>query len=415
MTRLEMPAPLNILTFSTLYPSSAMPGNGVFVETRLRHLLARAPQVRAQVVAPVPWFPFAAKRFGRYGRFAAVSRREAWHGIPVEHPRYVVVPKTTWRMTPFTLAAQSYPTIRRILKTGNGFDLIDAHYLFPDGVAAAMLAKATGKPFVMTARGSDVRELANYRLPRALILWAASRAFKVITVSAALARDLEAIGVPPERLVVLRNGVDLSLFSPGDRAVLRERLRLSSGPLLASVGRLVEMKGHDLSIRALKLLPDATLVIAGEGPERRRLETLSRSLGVEARVRFLGELSQQELVGVYGGADALVLASRHEGWPNVLLEAMACGCPVVATEMDGIREIVRTDDAGVVMEERSPEGIVGGVRRLLARYPGVEATRRYAEDFGWDATSDGQVELFSAAVAYTSPNSPRSAHLRRAA
>jgi glycosyltransferase involved in cell wall biosynthesis len=285
-----------------------------------------------------------------------------------------------------------------LLDAHGGFDVIDAHYLFPDGVAAAMLAKATRKPFVMTARGSDVRELANYRLPRALIRWAASRAFKVITVSAALARDLEAIGVSPERLVVLRNGVDLSLFSPGDRARLRERLRLSSGPVLTSVGRLVELKGHDLVIRALTLVPHATLVIAGDGPERKRLEALARSLGVDARVRFLGELPQPDLVGVYGGADALVLASRHEGWPNVLLEAMACGCPVVATNLNGIREIVRDPDAGVVIEERSPEGIAGGVRRLLARYPGAEATRRYAEDFGWDATSDGQLELFAAAV-----------------
>jgi glycosyltransferase involved in cell wall biosynthesis len=409
-----MPAPLRVLTFSTLYPNSVMPGNGIFVETRLRHVLERAPHVRAHVVAPVPWFPFAGKRFGRYGRFAAVPRRETWHGITVEHPRHVVVPKATWRTTPFTLAAQSYPTIRRLLIAENGFDVIDAHYLFPDGVAAALLSKAARKPFVMTARGSDVRELAKYRLPRALIRWAASQAFKVITVSAALARDLEAIGVPPERLVVLRNGVDLSLFSPGNRAVLRDGLRLSSGPVLASVGRLVELKGHDLVIRALTLLPDATLVVAGEGPERKRLEGLSRSIGVDARVRFLGELSQQELVAVYGGADALVLASRHEGWPNVLLEAMACGCPVIAAELAGIREIVRSDDAGVIMQERSPEGIAQAARRLLARHPGAETTRRYAEDFGWDATSDGQVELFTAA-AYAGRMSTRAARMRPAA
>lgn len=409
-----MPAPIRILTFSTLYPSSVMPGNGIFVETRLRQLLARAPQLRAHVVAPVPWFPIAAERFGRYGRFAAVPRHEVWHNIPVEHPRYLVVPKASWRVTPLTLAAQSYPTMRKLLTVGSGFDVIDAHYLFPDGVAAAMLAKATGKPFLVTARGSDVRELANYRLPRALIRWAASRAFKVITVSAALAHDLEAIGVPPERLVVLRNGVDLSLFSPGDRTKLRERLRLSDGPVLASVGRLVELKGHDVMIRAMGLMRDTTLVIVGEGPERRRLETLARTVGVADRVRFLGQVSQQQLVGVYRGADALVLASRHEGWPNVLLEAMACGCPVVATEVDGIREIVQHEDAGIVAQARSPEGIADALRRLMARYPGSEATRRYAEKFGWDATSDGQVEMFSAAISEDRMN-PHAPSVRHAA
>lgn len=409
-----MSAPLSILTFSTLYPNSVMPGNGIFVETRLRQLLARAPHCEARVVAPVPWFPISGEIFGRYGDFAAVPRGEVLHGIPVEHPRYVVVPKISWRATPFTLATQSYPTLRRMIAGGRPFDVIDAHYLFPDGVAAALLARATGRPFLMTARGSDVRELAKFRVPRALILWAARRAFKVITVSAALASDLEAIGVPPERLAVLRNGVDLASFEPGDRAQAHRRLRSTSGLVLASVGRLVELKGHDLVIRSMSLMPDAILAIAGEGPERKRLETLARAIGVADRVRFVGQLSQRELVAVYRGADALVLASRHEGWPNVLLEAMSCGCPVVAANLDGILEIVRSENAGVIIGERSPEGIAAAVGRLLAQYPGAEATRRYAEDFRWDATSDGQIELFAAA-ARMDASAARSATMRHAA
>jgi len=382
---------IETVTFTTLYPNVIQPSHGVFVENRLRHLLATG-RVASRVVAPVPWFPFSSAIFGRYARYAAVPAEELRARIHVDHPRYAVVPKLAMSLTPRSLFLAALPVLER-LRRMRDFDLIDAHYLYPDGVAAVWLGRALGKPVVMTARGSDVNLIPRFSRPRRMIQSAAGHAAAIIAVSNALKEGLVALGVPKERITVLRNGVDLSLFHPGGRTASAPA-RSSSAPILLSVGQLIERKGHDIIIGALPLLPHCSLQIAGEGPERKRLECLAAHLNVSDRVRFLGNVPHQELPKVYAGADALVLASSREGWPNVLLEAMACGTPVVASNVWGNPEVVTRPEAGVLIKERTPEGVAAAVNRLFLEPPDRAATRRYAERFSWDATSDGQLHLF---------------------
>jgi glycosyltransferase involved in cell wall biosynthesis len=277
------------------------------------------------------------------------------------------------------------------------FDLIDAHYFYPDGVAAAMLGKRLGKPVVITARGTDVNLIPRHRLPRAMIRWAARQAAGMITVARALKDDLVRIGVPGERIEVLRNGVDLKLFRPVEREAARARLGFSRTTLL-SVGLLIPRKGHDLVIRALRSLSEIDLVIVGDGPERDALQALARESGVGDHVRFVGALPQDELRDYYGAADALVLASSREGWANVLLESMACGTPVVASAAGGSPEVVAASEAGVVMAERTPEAVAASVKQLFARRPDRADTRRYAEKFSWEETTRGQLQLFERVI-----------------
>ena len=205
------------------------------------------------------------------------------------------------------------------------------------------------------------------------------------------------IGVAPEKIEVLRNGVDLRLFYPIERSAVRSSMGLN-GPTLLSVGHLIERKGHDLAILALTRLPEFQLLIAGDGPEEQHLKALAIESGVGKRVRFLGSLTQPQLRDCYGAADALVLASSREGWANVLLEAMACGTPVVATAVDGTPEVVARPEAGVLVPERTPDALAAAVRHLFARYPDHGATRRYAEQFSWDETTKGQLDLFERVV-----------------
>jgi glycosyltransferase involved in cell wall biosynthesis len=141
------------------------------------------------------------------------------------------------------------------------------------------------------------------------------------------------------------------------------------------------------------------LLIAGQGEERANLEALIARLGVGDRVRLIGARPHEELPELYGAADALVLASSREGWANVLLEAMACGTPVVATPIWGNPEVVSKPEGGVLMKERSAAGIVEGVQRLFADPPTREATRAYAEPFSWEATTEGQLALFRGIMA----------------
>jgi glycosyltransferase involved in cell wall biosynthesis len=383
---------MKLLTFSTLFPNKQQPSHGIFVETRLRYLLA-SKQLESRVVAPVPWFPFKHARFGLYASHAKVPASEIRHGIEVLHPRYPVIPKVGMTAAPILLANALRSTVARTIDEGYDFDVIDAHYFYPDGVAAVMLGRYFNKPVVITARGTDINLVPKYRLPRRMIRWAASQAAGMITVCNALKDEMVALGIDGARITPLRNGVDLDLFQPGDRAALRAELGMHDFTLM-SVGHLIPRKGHELIIEAMPALPDVHLYIAGSGPDRKKLEDLAQTLKVQERVRFLGPLPQTELKRYYGGADALVLASSREGWANVLLESMACGTPVIASNVWGTPEVVAAPQAGVLMSERTPQGIIEAVRRLRAEYPSSEATRRYAEQYSWDDTTQGQLDLF---------------------
>lgn len=383
---------VKILLFSTLFPNSEQARHGIFVENRLRHLLADCP-VSAQVVAPVPWFFSSAPVFGAYAAYTRVPRSEERHGVTILHPRYLVVPGLSWHVAPRLLYHGARETVRRLRQEGYDFDLIDAHYYYPDGVAAVMLGRELGVPVVITARGNDLSLLPSFRRPRQSIQWAEARAAASITVCSALADALVALGGRPERVTVLRNGVDLEVFRPVDRDAARAEFGLT-GDVLLSVGHLIERKGNHVTIEALRELPDTTLLLVGDGPEQGALRALARRCGVSDRVRFLGARPQGQLAALYAAADALVLASSREGWANVLLEAMACGTPVVATAIWGTPEVVAAPEAGVLVESRTPSAIADGVRKLLAARPERGATRAYAERFDWRSTSIGQYELF---------------------
>ena len=400
-------APIRLLTFSTLYPNAARPNHGVFVENRLRHLLASG-EVTSTVVAPVPYFPSNHPRFGDWGRYAAAPAAETRHGIEVLHPRFPLVPKIGMAVAPWLMYRAMVPVLRRLLAAGRRFDAIDAHYFYPDGVAAVWLGQQFRIPVVVTARGSDVTQLPEYSIPRRLIATVIARSAAMITVSAGLKDALLGLGAPADKVTILRNGVDTELFHPpGDRDALRGDLGLTRKTLI-SVGLLVDRKGHRRTIEAMTKLPDFELIIAGEGPERGRLTALIARLGLSDRVRLLGARPHAELPALYGAADASVLASSREGWANVLLESMACGTPVVASNIPGNPEVVRTRDAGLIVADNTPDGIVTSVRALFDPLPDRAATRAYAEPFGWDETTAGQLTVFRRVIAQSRPGAASS-------
>lgn len=369
-----------------------MPNRAVFVENRLRRIVATG-RVDARVIAPVPWFPLRNPVFGSYAAFAATPREEERHGILVSHPRYLVVPKIGTDIQPVSYLMSVRREIQKLQSRGFDFDLIDAHYLFPDGVAATQLAKVLGKPVVVSARGSDLNFIAGLPGPGRQIRRALAKMNGLIVVSTALGEQATKLGMPSSRIAMLRNGVDTDLFRPVDGCRWRA-LSLPAKAILLTVGNLVPLKGHDLIIRALSDLEGVHLQIAGEGPERSRLVALAEKLGVADRVRFLGVVNHEELASVYSAADVLVLASEREGWPNVLLEAMACGTPVVAAAVGGIPEIVNRPIAGTLFKERSPRAIAAAVQELLVNRHSREDVRAHACSFSWDDTVNRQIAFY---------------------
>jgi teichuronic acid biosynthesis glycosyltransferase TuaC len=399
--------PIRLLTFSTLFPHQGRPNHGIFVENRLRHLLA-GDEATSTVLAPVPWFPSQSPRFGDWAQNAAAPAAETRHGISILHPRYPVIPRIGMSAAPWLLYRAMLPHVARLLAEGQRFDAIDAHYVYPDGVAAAWLGRRFGLPVVITARGTDVNLIPRYRIPRRLIEGAIRDASALVAVSAALKQALVDLGASPEKVTVLRNGVETSLFRPSvDRAAARDALGFKR-PTLISVGGLIERKGHHRTIEAMLQLPDFDLVIAGEGPEHERLSGMIARLGLAQRVRLLGPRPHHDLPVLYGAAEASVLASSREGWANVLLESMACGTPVVAANIWGNPEVVRASAAGVIYQPNTPEGIAAGVRQLFASAPDRAATRAYAKLFSWDETTKGQLALFRRVI-------KRAADIRRLA
>jgi teichuronic acid biosynthesis glycosyltransferase TuaC len=381
---------LNILVLSSLYPSAARPRHGIFVEHRVAHLARPGDAVR--VVVPVPWFPSGAERWGRWGEHGRVPRFEERRGVPVLYPRVPVLPRVGMTAAPWLMAAALRRPLARLRREFQ-FDVIDAHYLYPDGVAAAMLARVFGVPLVLTALGSDVSLIPDWRWPRAMILRAVGQAHATTVVAEALRARLVALGAPAEKVVTLFQGVDLQLFRPlEDRAAERARLGWD-GPTLLSVGHLIARKGHDIAIRAVAAMPGVRLAIVGDGPEEARL----RALG--GPVEFLGHVDQPRLARLFAAADVTVNCADREGMANVLIESVACGTPVVATPVWGSPELVRVPEAGRLAADRSPEAVRGALAALLADPPERAATRAYGERFDWRETGRAHRRLLADAVA----------------
>jgi len=377
---------IRVLAFSSLYPNAALPRHGIFLQHRLAYLAAE-PGMSVRMLAPVPWFPRSLHKVRQYAAFAKAPAMSQARGIVALHPRYPVLPKIGTSVAAVLMAGAMVRTLLRIRAEGFDFDVIDAYYLYPDGVAAAVLGALFGRPIVLTAFGSDVSLLPSIAAAREQILWAVRRAEVTTAVCRALRDRLVELGADAGRIEVILHGVDLELFRPPeDREALRRRLGFDR-PTLLSAGHLIPRKGNTFAIGALARVPDVQLVLAGTGPEEEVLRRQAERIGVHDRVRFLGHLDQSALRDLMAAADGLVLCSDREGIANVLLEAMACGTPVAATAIWGTPEVVCVPEAGVLFYDRTEEAVAAGIRALLAAPPDRAMTRRWAEKFTWTDTT----------------------------
>ena len=389
---------LRALIYTTLFPNAAQPVHGNFIVERMRHVL---PFVDMTVVAPVPYFP-RVKLNHRWATFAEAPRTERIAGFEVDHPRYVVVPRIGMTTHGVSMFAGSLPQVWRRLRSTD-FDLIDAHYIYPDGLAAIMLGAFLKKPVVVSARGSDINLFPKFKAIRVLVQQVLKRADAVIAVSQSLKNVMVDLGCEEEKITVIRNGVDPQKFKLEPQAAAREKLGLPpSPPLILSIGVLTDNKGFRILIDAIARLrrhqPDAVLVIIGEGEDRRRLENQIRRLGLEKNVLLAVAYPNAELGSWYNAADVFCLASEIEGCPNVLLEAMACGCPVISTDGGGgIREIVTDPSLGMVVE-RTPEAFESAIDNALVHQWDREAIAVHGQSHCWEQAAASILNVYSQVV-----------------
>lgn len=357
--------------------------------------------ITAKVIAPVPWFPFQSQRFGRYSLFARTPKYEILNGIEVYHPRFLILPKVGAPLTPFFLALTLKRTIRRIQAKGYEADLFDAHYLYPDGVAVARVAQDFKKPFVMTARGSDVTEIGRKPFYRRAIAWALSRCAHAITVSNSLRDELKTYGSECP-ITTLRNGID------GDRFCLPTETKISAKPSnekfvkILYAGWLIPRKRVDLLLDAVVKLKNVKVEIVGDGPEQAALKAQAVALGIADKVAFLGRQAPERMPQIYGRNDILVLPSEREGWANVLLEAMACGTPVVSNAVAGALDLITDSVAGRLVHGQTGDAYAEAIQDLAMHIPNRQDVRRFALQFGWGEISLGQQRIFEHVISNSS-------------
>lgn len=384
---------MNILTFTTLWPNAEQPNFGVFVKHRLA-ALSKLDGVNVRVVAPVPYFPKASRFLPRsvltrWQQMARVAGQELIAELPTYHPRYLVTPKLGMSFYGGWMARGAFETVRR-LHAERPFDLIDAHYAYPDGYAAVLLGERLNLPVFITARGTDINLFSRMPLIRPKIVKALRQATGIIAVSEAMKTRMSELGIPPEKIAVIRNGVDRGVFFPRNRRDVQQRLNLEiEDRVLLSVGALVPVKGFDRLIDAMALLKrDAQasrlkLFIIGEGSERRVLESQISKLRLESCVRLIGAKPQNELADWYSAADLFCLASHSEGCPNVILEALACGLPVVAVDVGGVAELIRSELCGRVISPPTAENFAAEIREAFQSVWNREELARLAAIRTW--------------------------------
>jgi teichuronic acid biosynthesis glycosyltransferase TuaC len=370
---------MRILTLSTLFPAVSRPNFGIFVE-RQTAALTSVPDFAVTVINPIGFAPWPLSLLGDKSRLNDLHN-EQWGELDVYRPRFTAIPKIGGRMNPDMIARAVLPLAKR-LHAEIGFDLIDAEFFYPDGPAAMKLSEALGIPFTIKARGADIHHWGKQPGCAEQILEAADRAAGLLAVSGALKADMAASGINADKIMVHYTGLDQSRFMPRDRATEKARLGIA-GPLILSVGALIPRKGQDLLISALPALPDAMLLLAGRGESESDYRALAAKLGVADRVSFLGSVPHDDLPALFAAADVMALVSSSEGLANAWVEALACGTPIVASYVGGIRELIKTPEAGRIVA-RTPEAIAEAVADILASPPSREAVAANVSAFSWD-------------------------------
>jgi glycosyltransferase involved in cell wall biosynthesis len=375
---------MKILSFSYCFPSSVQPTWGMFVKQRLA---AMAKRMELQVVSPVPFFPLLSRL-----RNLPKEGREIFDDLTVYRPRFFYFPGVlkSWDGRFYARGLKRW--LRDFVATWQP-DLLDAHFIWPDGVGVSLLARSLGLPYVITLRGkiypclevpSQYQQCAD----------ALQNASAVISVSHDMAEIAQQLGAPKDRVFVIPNGVDTKFFQPQDKAECREKLGLEKkGRWLVTVAHLGPRKGHWETVRALSRLPeDVRLVLVGGdqtgGKDEQALRHFVDEQNLSDRVIIAGPQPYEKIPLYFSAADASVLASYREGCPNVVLESLACGTPVVASNVGAVPDLLTVPENGRIVPPRDPDSLAAALQEVLDTQWPAETISRSSAVKSWDMVAE---------------------------
>ncbi len=396
---------MKILVVTSVFPNSKQPALGVFVRERMFKV---AQHCELKVVAPVPWFPFI--RFIKKDYRPLVPYLEIQDGIEVYHPKFFNIPGHFKFLDGFFFFISSCWTLRKIQRNFD-FELIDSHFVYPDGLGAVLLGKFFCRPVTITVRGT-IRKFLPQRLISSQIRFALARAARVFTVCDDLRQAALDAGAVDGRTEVVANGIDAEKFRPLNKQEVRRELGIAVGhKVIISVGGLVERKGFHRVIEVLPELlrnfPDILYIIVGgasvEGDNEQLLRSMVAALGLEDHVLFAGTQPHDQLYRWLSAADVFCLATSNEGWANVFLEAMACGLPVVTTRVGGNPEVVCSPEFGTLVALGDRDELRMGLEQALTKIWDPELLIEHARRNTWKRRVDVLLDRFRSILPVARP------------
>ncbi len=384
---------MKILSFSYCFPNSDNPNWGIFVFHRIS-ALARLETL--QVYSPVPWFPFLAGK-------QAGDTRENWNGLDVFRPKFFYTPKILKNQDARFYAKGIKHYVADLCRDWRP-DILDAHFVWPDGVGVSRIARELGIPYVITLRGK-LYECIKIASQKQQCADALKNAAAVISVSSRLADEAIQLGVDKDRIFIIPNGVDKDTFQIRNKKAWRRELGLPlNKKLLVTVAHLGHRKGHHEVIQVLARLPeDVFLVLVGGAAQDGSPEIImkmAKSSGVENRVMLAGPQPYDRVAQYFSAADASVLASYREGCPNVVLESLACGTPVVATDVGAVRDILPVPDAGRIVPPQEKEPLKIALAEVIGQEWDPEAVQEKSGVRSWDQVAIEVEKVFNKIIKF---------------
>lgn len=387
---------IKILISTTIFPNRTDVTRCVF-EKKLA--VEMKNQCQLKVAVPVPYVPPLIP-LGGYSAYRSLPNKDCLDGVEITHPRYLLIPKVLRSLHGFFMFGSLFPQYWKIFKVEKP-DAILGIWAYPDGLANVLLAKVYSTPVVIACRGSDINRLTKQPIHRKLISWTLNQANYILSVSEALKQEIVSLGVPAQKIIVVPNGVENEIFFPLDQQQARQSLSLeNTNKLIVNVSRLSFEKGVDVLIRMLAQLNDSTVTLAlvGDGAERSSLESLALELGVKDQILFCGNVPNEKIPLWMNAADIFALGSRTEGWPNVLMEALACATPIVSTNVGGIPEIINSPDIGILVSPENPTEMAQAIQKALTIDWDAEKLRGRVVDRTWKNVAEDTCKLMALAA-----------------
>lgn len=384
---------MNTLLLTTFFPNSVQPTRTVFVKNLANELRKRCGLT---VVAPVPYAPPLPG--GKWSRYREIPAEEDLDGFHLFHPRYAVIPGQE-RLTGFFYYRSLYGFIKK-MHGAVGFSLIHAHCAYPDGYGAFLIARRLKLPIIVTAHGSDINRYAAREDIRPLVKKSLSGSARVIAVSNALKEKIVSLGVDPKKVEVIPcAAADAERFAPRDKVACREAVGADKeGKVIVFVGDLVQVKGISFLLRAVDALrekiPGLSLYIVGDGALRETLMAEAEALGLSSVVRFKGAVPHAEVPEWIGCADVLCLPSMSEGMPNVVIEALSSGVPVVASMVGGIPDVVKDGVNGFLVPPAECDALARALERALAARWDIKSVTVGTEGFRWASLAERNISAY---------------------